>query len=128
VSLLDRGPGYEPVNVYMEVCVEDADGNKVTRASTTPIPAMARWQIQNQSGTSSRRAESDDEGFSTEKVYSVRFPRAWHDEHGPLGAQAVIGWGVDSQGREARYGVFGDELRYSSSRATRHSTYTVRRF
>lgn len=128
MSLLDRGQSYEPCVVIMESVSVDADGNKVTKAGGARLETTARFQIQNQSGTSSRRAESNDEGYESEKVYSIRFTRAWHNEHGPLGAQAQIEWGVDTQGRPAVYEIFGDELRYNGSRRTRHSTYTIRRY
>lgn len=128
MSLLDRGPDQQPCNVYLEVTTTDADGNTITKASTTPTPTTARFQIQNQSGTSSRRAESNDEGYFTEKVYSVRFTRSFEAAHGPLGSQAIIGWGLDSKGREAKYEIFGDVLEYTSSRRTKHRTYTIRRY
>lgn len=128
MSLLDRGPGYEDCIVIMESVTTDADGNTVTKAGGARIPAKARFQIQNQSGTSSRRAESNDEGYATEKVYSMRLQRAWEAKHGELGAQAQIEWGVDSQGRPAVYEVFGDVLRYTSSPRTKHNVYTLRRY
>jgi hypothetical protein len=128
MSLLDRGPGYEDCTVIMEVVSTDADGNRVTKPGGLRIPTKARFQIQNQSGTSSRRAESNDEGFETEKVYSCRFSRAFDAQYGELGAQATIEWGLDSQGRPAVWEIFGDVLRYTSSPRTKHNVYTLRRY
>ncbi|BCP02521.1 hypothetical protein [Mycobacterium intracellulare] len=127
MSLLDRSPSFEPCVVYPEVTRTDEDGNTITKASTEGINAVARFQIQGQSGTSSRLAEQEDEGFSSERVYTVRFPNSFTAEHGELGAQAVIEWGLDSQGRPARYQIFGDAQRYGSSRRTRHVVYTIKR-
>ncbi|MCA2331634.1 hypothetical protein JF714_14400 [Mycobacterium avium] len=127
MSLLDGGPGFEPCVVYPEEVTYDDDGNKISRAAAVGIPTKARFQIQGQSGTSSRRAEQQEEGFETERVYTVRFTRKFIREHGAPDAQAQIGWGVDSEGREARWSIFGDVQRYNSSRRTRHDTYTIRR-
>lgn len=127
MSLLDRGECFEPCKVYPETTRVDADGNTLTKASTTGIDTVARFQIQGQSGTSSRLAEQEDEGFTSERVYTVRFPNSFTAEHGELGAQSVIEWGTDSQGRPARWGIFGDVQRYGSSRRTRHTAYTIKR-
>lgn len=127
MSLLDRGHSYEPCNVYVEVTRQDEDGNTITEASKTPIPAKGRFQIQGQSGTSSRRAEDNDEGYMTERVYTVQFPRKFNKTHGPLGAQSEIGWGLDSRGREQRWGIFGDVQRYNGSQRTAHFLYTIRK-
>lgn len=109
---------YEDCEVFLEEVVTDRDGNTITRASSTPIPAKARFQMQGQSGTSARRAEQMDEGFFTERVYDVRFPRSFPHV---LGAQAKIRYaGV-------MWSVFGDVMRYNSSPRTRHLIYTVRR-
>jgi hypothetical protein len=116
VSLLDSTN--ENVTVFMEEMVIDADGNKMTRASATGIPAMARLSVQGQSGTSARRAEKSDEGFFTEQVYSLRFARNFPHV---LGAQAQVDWNGQ------RWSVFGDVSRYNSSRRTRHLSYTIRR-
>lgn len=117
MSLLDSGPGYEPCTVYPEVTVTDADGNTITKASNTGIVTKARFQIQGQSGTSSRRAEQQSEGFESERVYTVRFPRSFQI----LGAQSQIEWNGQ------RYNIFGDAQRYTSSRRTAHVVYTIRR-
>jgi hypothetical protein len=127
MSLLDDGAHYEPCNVYKQILTTDRDGNKLTKASATPTPATGRFQVQNQSGTSSRLTESDKEGYTTEQVYSVRFPRAWEAANGPLGPQSEIGLGLDAQGREARWQVFGFPILYTSSPETTHKTYTIRR-
>lgn len=121
MSLLDTGARYQPVLVYKEEMVLDEDGNKFTRASTTPIEAIARFQVANQSGTSARRAEQDNEGFSTEKVYRMRFPRSFTKQHGVIGAQSKIVW------RGETWAIFGDATEYDSSPALQRVDYTIRR-
>lgn len=129
MSLLDRGQGYEPCIVYPEITKTDVDGNTVTTAALgAGIATEGRFQIFNQSGTSSRRQESNDEGYETEMVYSVRFTRAFEAAHGPLGAQARLSWGVDDQNRPKMYEIFGDAIRYTGSNRTRHNIYTIRRY
>lgn len=122
MSLLDTGARYTPVLVYPEVQTVDEDGNIFTKPSTTPIEAIARLQVQNQSGTSARRAEQDNEGFESEKVYRMRFPRSFTKEHGILGAQSQIVW------RGERWAVFGDATVYDSSPALARVDYTIKRF
>lgn len=122
MSLLDTGARYQPVVVYPEEMVFDSDGNKRTRPSSTPINAIARFQVANQSGTSARRAEQDNEGFETEKVYRMRFPRSFTKEHGILGAQSEIVW------RGQRWALFGDATEYDSSPALNRVDYTIKRF
>lgn len=99
----------------------DADGNKFTKPSTEPIRAIARLQVANQSGTSARRAEQDNEGFMTEKVYRLRFPRSFTTQYGVLGAQSQIEW------RGERWSLFGDATEYDSSPALQRVDYTIRR-
>jgi hypothetical protein len=122
MSLLDTGARYEPVEVYREEMAVDADGNKFTRPSTTPIQAIARFQVQNQSGTSARRAEQDNEGFESEKVYHLRFPRSFTKQYGILGAQSQIVW------RGQRWALFGDATVYESSPALARVDYVIKRF
>ncbi|ATW60149.1 head-to-tail stopper [Mycobacterium phage Ph8s] len=122
MSLLDTGARYQSVIVYPEEMVIDSDGNKRTKPSKTGIPALARLQVANQSGTSARRAEQDNEGFETEKVYRMRFPRSFTKEHGILGAQAQIEW------RGQRWALFGDATVYDSSPALSRVDYTIKRF
>lgn len=122
MSLLDTGAKYEPVIVYREVMVIDEDGNKFTKPSTEGINAIARFQIANQSGTSARRAEQDNEGFETEKVYRMRFPRSFTKEHGIIGAQSKILW------RDQEWAVFGDASVFNGSSATERVDYTIKRF
>ncbi|MGW1740032.1 hypothetical protein ACWCPQ_14610 [Nocardia sp. NPDC001965] len=117
MSLLDRAN--EPCTVFLEESVTDADGNTRTRASADGIPAFGRFQVQGQSGTSARRAEQDNEGFETEKVYRVRFARPFPHA---LGAQSQIEW------RGERWVIFGDISRYTNSRRTAHVDYTIRRY
>lgn len=117
MSLLDKGQ--EDILVFLEEKVIDIDGNVRTQPSKCGIPVRARLQVQGQSGTSARRQEQDNEGFETEKVYTLRFPRSFPHI---LGAQAQIEW------RGNRWAVFGDANYYTNSRKTRHITYTLRRF
>ncbi|CAA79396.1 head closure Hc1 [Fromanvirus L5] len=122
MSLLDTGARYQTCIVYPEEMVIDSDGNKRTRPSNTGIPAIARFQVANQSGTSARRAEQDNEGFETEKVYRMRFPRSFTKEHGILGAQSQIEW------RDQRWALFGDATVYDSSPALARVDYTIKRY
>lgn len=118
MSLLDRGCNQDVV-VYLEEVVTDMDGNVRTQASEIGIPAKARLQVQNQSGTSSRRQEQDNEGYESEKVYSLRFKRSFPHV---LGSQSQIEW----QG--VRWALFGDVNYYESSPRTAHQTYTIKRY
>lgn len=122
MSLLDGRGRYEPCIVYPEEVTLDVDGNTITRPSTVGIPARARFQVQGQSGTSARRAEQDNEGFMTEKVYRMRFPRSFHAEHGDLGAQSQIEW--DGH----RWALFGDVNKYNGSLQTKRVSYTIKRY
>ena len=122
MSLLDTGARYEPVTVYPEEMVIDDDGNRFTRPSDTPIQAIARFQIANQSGTSARRSEQDNEGFSTEKIYRMRFPRSFTTQYGVLGAQSQVEW------KGARWAIFGDASEYNSSPALARVDYMIKRY
>ncbi|AEL17853.1 head closure Hc1 [Mycobacterium phage Trixie] len=122
MSLLDTGARYQPCIVYPEELFIDGDGNKRTRPSKVGIPAIARFQIANQSGTSARRAEQDNEGFESEKVYRMRFPRSFTKEHGIIGAQSEVEW------RGQRWALFGDATVYDSSPALSRVDYTIKRF
>ena len=57
MGLLDRGN--QLVTVYPEETVFDADGNLITRASSTGVVVKAVVQPVAASGTSGRRAEQD---------------------------------------------------------------------
>ncbi|QFP95686.1 head-to-tail stopper [Mycobacterium phage Shygu2] len=120
MSLLDQAP--DDVIVFPQIVTEDEDGNTITKASEVGFPAKARLQVLGQSGTSSRRQEQDNEGFESERVYTIRFTRKFDREHGELGMQSQIEW----QG--VRWALFGEPAYYNSSRRTRHITYTVKRF
>lgn len=122
MSLLDSGAKYEECLVYLEEVSRDRDGNTRTQPSETGVPAKARFDILGQSGTSSRRQEQDNEGFETEKVYSIRFSRESERRLGPIGAQSRLEW------RGEQWHIFGDVNRYTRSRRTSHTTYTVKRF
>lgn len=115
-NLLDRG--MEPVTVYLEEVTTDADGNTWTRAATEGIDTMATIQVAAASGTSSRRAEQDNEGFETEENWRIRFPRQFPYV---LGAQSKVEW------RGLTYSVVGDARRYNGSRRTAHIEYIIRR-
>jgi len=121
MSLLDSGPGYEPIIVFPEIMEHDEDGNPRTRPSTTGIPAKARFQFTGQSGTAARRAEQDVEGYESEKIYSMKLPREWTAQHGILGAQSEIEW------RGARWALFGDARIYNGSPRIAHVEYIVSR-
>lgn len=116
MSLLDRAT--EDVIVYPEEVVTDMDGNIRTRPSAVGFPARARMQPLGQSGTSSRRQEQDNEGFESERVYNIRFPRNFP----LLGAQSQIEW------RGHRWALFGSEVIFNNSPRTAHVTYTIKRF
>lgn len=117
MSLLDKGNA--DVLLYPEEVVTDVDGNVRTRAAKEPIPLRVWLAVQNQSGTASRRAEQDNEGFETERVMRMRVRR--QDEHIEIGAQAKIEW----EGK--MFSVFGDAIPYIGSPRTRHMDYTLRR-
>jgi hypothetical protein len=117
MSLLDTAQVW--VTVYPEEKVIDIDGNIRTQPSKTGICAKARLQVLGQSGTSSRRQEQDNEGFESEKVYTLRFPRSFPII---LGAQSQIEWDGN------RWAIFGDVNYYLNSPRTRHVVYTIKRF
>jgi hypothetical protein len=122
MGLLDTGARYQDVLVYPEIMYVDDDGNKFTAPAKCPIKAIARLQVANQSGTSARRAEQDNEGFQTEKVYRMRFPRSFTKTYGILGAQTQIVW------RGQRWALFGDATVYEDSPALARVDYTIKRF
>ena len=117
MSLLDHHLP-ETVIVYQEEVVTDIDGNVRTRPSSTGVSVRASLQPQGQSGTSSRRAEQDNEGFESERVYSLRLPR----DYPLLGMQAQIEW------RGKRWALFGTEVIFNQSRRTQHVVYTIKRY
>lgn len=117
MSLLDKGN--QRIVIYPEEVYVDADGNTCTRPSKTGICVNARIQPMSQSGTAARRSEQDNEGFESEKLYSLRLPRSVKCQ---MGAQAQIEWMGE------RWAVFGDALRYLNSPRTAHMTYTIKRF
>lgn len=116
VSLLDTGR--EHVLVFLEEETTDPDGNIITQPSATGILATATIQLQAQSGTSSRRSEQDQEGFESEEVYRLRFPRSFPYELGP---QSRIEW------RGRYFSVIGFPQRFNGSPRTAHLDYTIRR-
>lgn len=118
VSLLDAGT--ETVTVYPEEEYTDEDGTTIrTRPSATGIPALARIEPANQSGTSARRAEQANVGFQTEEVYSLKFPRSFPHV---LGLRSQVEW------RGQRWVVFGFPVYRTRSRSTAHLSYTIKRY
>lgn len=116
MSLLDYST--EDIKVFPEIVTTDADGNTITKPADTGYMARCRVQVQGQSGTSARRGEQDEEGYETEKVYTIRFPRG-----APiLGAQSRLEW------RGQKWALFGDVNIYSMSPMTAHHTYTMKRY
>jgi hypothetical protein len=116
MSILDKAT--DDILIFPEEVTVDEDGNIRTQPAAVGIPARARMQPQGQSGTSSRRAEQDNEGFESERVYTMRLPRS-----APiLGAQAQIEWMGN------RWAVFGDAFYYNGSRRTKHVVYTIKRY
>ena len=122
MSLLDASQQYEPVTVFPEELVTDSDGNPHTQPSNSGIDTIARFQVLNQTGTSARRSEQDNEGFESEEVYSMRFTRKFSATQGMLGPQSEIEW----NGR--RWAVFGFGNHYHGSPRTAHQTYTIKRY
>lgn len=117
MSLLDRHHP-EDIVIYHEETAVDSDGNIITRASVTGVPAKAVIQALSSSGTSGRRAEQDNEGFESEENYRVRLPR-WSAE--VMSGQAQIEW------RGSRWSVVGEPKIYNGSRRTAHIDYSIRR-
>lgn len=118
MSLLDHANSEESVTVFPEETFTSRDGNVMTRASTTGIPTTAVVQVAASSGTSSRRAEQDNEGFETEENYRVRFPRSFTTYLGP---QSQLEW------RGQRWALVGEPKRYNGSRRTAHIDHMIRR-
>jgi hypothetical protein len=119
MSLLDSWN--EEIVVFPETTWESSDGNVMTGASPTGIPAKAMIQVQAASGTSARRSEQDNEGFESEENYALRFPRDEEARLGELGPQSQIEWDG------ARWSLVGFARRYNGSRRTRRRWYTIRR-
>lgn len=116
MSLLDRS--HENILVFLEETTVDSDGNIMTRPATTGIQTRATIQMLAQSGTSARRSEQDNEGFESEEVYRLRFPRSFSYV---LSAQARIEW------RGQYWAIIGEAHRFNGSSRTRHVDYTIRR-
>lgn len=116
MSLLDQGR--ETVVIYQEIVTTDADGNVVTKAGPVGVSTIACIQEAAQSGTSARRSEQDEEGYTTEKVLRMRLPRSFPFI---IGAQAQVEW------NGIKYAVMGDAKKYNGSDVTAHVDYTLRR-
>lgn len=115
MSLLDRWNTI--VTVYPEVEWTDSDGNLMTGPAETGYELKVMIQPQSMSGTSSRRAEQDNEGFETEANYRMRPVRG----SAPINAQARIDWNGEY------WAINGDRTLYNGSYRTRHLDYTIRR-
>lgn len=124
VSLLDSGAVYQDVTVYPQELVTDIDGNPRTRPSASGTAAKARLQPLMQTGTSARLRESDVEGFESQEVYNVRFPRGVFDDLGP---QSEMEWGTTVAGHPKRWAFFGFPSRRNNSPGTAHVSYQVKR-
>ncbi|WP_066901053.1 hypothetical protein [Mycolicibacterium houstonense] len=129
MSLLEDRANYEPCTVFPEETARDEDGNLITRPAAVGIstipgygPVVGRFQPASMSGTSARRAEQDNEGFESEQMYKLRFPRKLDELLGELGAQSEIEW------RGKRWTIFGDPYRFNGSRRTAHIDYLLRRY
>lgn len=119
MSLLDKSN--TEVTVYLEEVGTDADGNVITRPSTTGITTRAHVHVAAASGTSARRAEQDNEGFEGELAYGLYFPRSFpHVLH----AQSQVEWPV---GSGQRWAVIGDRHQHLATSNTTHINYTMRR-
>lgn len=119
MTLLDRA-GREQILVFPEESYVDSDGNLMLRPSEVGIPATATIHPLPQSGTSARRVEQDNEGYESEQVYSLRFPRS-SPFHSGMGMVSQIEW------HGQRWSVFGHSLNYNGSRRTWHSDYRIQR-
>ncbi|GAA5081540.1 MULTISPECIES: hypothetical protein [Nocardia] len=119
MSLLNKAN--ESVIVYPEEVVTDADGNTRTRPAKAGFPALAMIRSAAQSGTSARRTEQDNEGYESEQLFKLRFPRGFNNNR-PLGAQTQIEW------NGVRWALFGDAVPFNGSRRTAHLAYMIRRF
>jgi hypothetical protein len=117
VSLLDKGR--ETVILYNEETYTTPDGNPSIRASSTPITINnCVVQLLAQSGTSARRTEDNNEGWSSEQVYRLRPPRSF---------TTIIGMGAKIVWQGIEWSVFGKVRRYNGSPRTAHMDYIIRR-
>lgn len=124
MSLLDSGAVYQDVTVFPQELVTDIDGNPRTQPSASGTAAKARFQPLLQAGTSARVQESDNEGFESQEVYNMRFPRGVFETLGP---QSEVEWGTKANGDPQRWAVFGFPARRNNSPATAHVVYQVER-
>lgn len=117
MSLLDQGN--ETVTICPTTWVVDEDGNQMpTHPVENQFSAWVRIQPAAQSGTSARRAEQDNEGFESEEVYRMRFPRSQEVE---LDTQDLVLWNGGT------WNVTGHPFRHNGSPRTRRLEYTIRR-
>lgn len=116
MSLLDEGR--ETVTVYLEETWVDSDGNLMVRPGPTGITTSAAVQVLAQSGTSARRSEQGNEGFETEEVYRLRFPRSFPHY---LNSESRVEWLGKS------FEIVGEARLYNGSERTAHIDYVMRR-
>lgn len=119
MSLLDRGR--ETVTIYhAEQFVSGRDQNILYRASETDVDVVSDCVVQlaAQSGTSARRAEQLDEGYSTEQMYRLRLPRRY---------TRIIHPASEIEWRGERWYIFGHAKIYNGAPRTAHIDYTIRR-
>lgn len=116
MSLLDDGR--DVVTVFLEETWVDSDGNIMVRPGSTGITTNATVQVLAQSGTSARRSEQGNEGFETEEVYRLRFPRSFPHR---LNSESRVEWLGKS------YEIVGEPRIYNGSGRTAHVDYIMRR-
>lgn len=114
MSLLRRGT--EVVTVFPEETVIDADGNRITRASSVGIVVKASVQPV---GTGLMDRENANGGFHTTSRYRLRLAGGYPTGGGILGAQSQVEW------RGRRYSIDGDAQLHTGSTRTSHAVYTM---
>lgn len=119
MALLDKAQ--QAIIVYQAEEFEDEDGNILVRPVDVGYNAIAEIQPARQSGTSSRRAEQDNEGYETEENYRLRFTRSHDRTHEALKPGAQIEW------KGMRWSVIGYPTYYMGSPRTSHLDYQIRR-
>lgn len=115
----------ETVLVFPQETWIDEDGNTNIRPATEGVETPAMIRVAAQSGTASRLAEQMDEGWFTEKVYWVRFPRGSAGED--LANQELIGPASRIEWNGEDWRVFGHPTWFNGSSRTRRFEFTVRR-
>jgi len=117
MSLLDKGN--QTIKVFHAQQYTSVDGNisyRVTDEFETVTECVV--QVSAQSGTSARRAEQEDEGYTTEEVYRLRPPRRYTTI---IDSRSQVEW----DGR--RWSVYGNVKTFQGGPRTNHRDYTLRR-